>query len=149
MKTRRIFISLLALLMFAIIFSGSALAALCIPSNVTKIPSSVQNKDALASTLSQQNATVNVTIVNFAFTPSNITITNGTTVVWTNKEAFISHSVVSDRKAFNSGTGTFSPIFDSGSLSPGASFEFQFNATGTFNYYCREHPFMHGTVIVT
>ncbi|HXY88495.1 MAG TPA: plastocyanin/azurin family copper-binding protein [Candidatus Acidoferrales bacterium] len=149
MKTRRIFISLMALLMFAIIFSGSALAALCISSNATMIPSAVQNKDARTPTLSQQNETVNVTIVNFAYTPSNITITNGTTVVWTNKEAFISHSVVSDKKIINPDLGTRSPLFNSGSLSPGASFAFQFNTTGTFTYYCAEHPFMRGTVIVT
>ena len=149
MKTRRIFISLMAVSMFAIIFSGSALAALCISSNATTIPSSVQNKDLRTSTLSQQNATVNVTIVNFAYIPSNITITNGTTVVWTNKEAFVSHSVTSDTKVINPETGTRSPIFASGDFGPGASFEFQFNATGTYNYHCGHHSFMRGTVIVT
>ena len=149
MKTRRIFISLMSVLMFAIIFSGSALAALCISSNATKIPSSVQNKDAPTSTLSQQNATVNVTIQRFVYTPSNITITKGTTVVWTNKELFIPHSVISDATVFNFVTGTRSPIFDSGDLGTGASFKFQFNATGTFDYHCGHHHFMRGIVIVT
>ena len=110
---------------------------------------SVVTANAVTPTLSQQSETVNVTIVNFAYTPSNVTVANGTTVVWTNKELFISHSVVSDMKIINPDSGTRSPLFDSGSLSSGASFEFQFNTTGTFTYYCREHPFMRGTVIVT
>jgi len=60
---------------------------------------------------------------------------------------FFPHSVISYTKVYNS--GTFSPAFDSGNLSPGDSFAFQFNATGTFNYHCGRHSFMHGTVIVT
>jgi len=139
----------MAVLMFAIIFFGAALAALCISSNATKIPSSVQNKDARTSTLSQQSETVNVTIQAFCFTPSNMTIMNGTTVVWTNKETFVSHSVTSDTKVVNLETGKRSPLFASGDLGPGASFKFQFNATGTYNYHCGHHPFMRGTVIVT
>jgi len=47
MKTRIIFISVMAVLMIAILISGSALAALYISSNATKIPSGVQSKDAL------------------------------------------------------------------------------------------------------
>ena len=105
--------------------------------------------NAFPSMLSQQNEKDNVTIQNFAYIPSNITVSNGTTVVWTNKEFLISHSVISDKKIINPDSGTRSPMFDSGSLSPGASFAFQFNTTGTFTYYCREHPFMRGTVIVT
>jgi len=147
MKTRMIFSSLMAVLLFAIIISGSALGALYISSNATEISCGVQNKDALASTLSQQNATVNVTIQNFCFNPSNITIANGTTVVWTNKEIIVPHSVISDKKVYNS--GTFGPLFDSGNLSPGASFAFRFNTTGTFNYHCGHHSIMRGTVIVT
>jgi len=146
MKTRMIFISLIAVLTFAIVISGSALGALYIPA---EIPCRVQNKDVLASTLSQQNATVNVTIQNFCFNPSNITVANGTTVVWTNKEIIVPHSVISDTKVFDSGTGTFSPAFNSGNLSPGASFAFQFNKTVTFNYHCGHHSIMRGTVIVT
>ena len=149
MKTRSIFISLIAVLMFAIIFSGSALAALCISSNATKIPSSVQNKDALTSTLTQQNETVNVTLKNFCYDPSNITVANGTTVVWTNKEIFVSHSVTSDTKVIDINSGVSRPLFNSGDLRAGASFKFQFNTTGTFKYHCSHHPFMTGTVIVT
>ena len=149
MKTRMIFISLMAVLLFATIIAGPALGALYISSNATEIPRGAQNKEALASTLAQQNATVNVTIQNFCFNPSNITVANGTTVVWTNKEIIVPHSVISDTKVYNSGTGAFSPAFNSGNLSPGASFAFQFNKTGTFNYHCGHHSIMRGTVIVT
>jgi plastocyanin len=144
-----IFISLMAVLIFTIIISGSAFGALYESSQATKIPCGVQNKDVHASTLSQQNATVNVTIQNLAFNPSNITVANGTTVVWTNNDIFIPHSVISDTKVYNSEAGTFSPAFNSGNLSPGASFAFQFNTTGTFNYHCGHHSLMRGTVIVT
>lgn len=149
MKTRMIFISLIAVLTFAIIISGSALGALYISSNAAEIPCRVQNKDVLASTLSQQNATVNISIQNFAYNPSNITVVNGTTVVWTNKEIIVPHSVISETKVYNSGTGTFSPVFNSGNISPGASFAFRFNTTGTFNYHCGHHSIMRGTVVVT
>ncbi len=80
---------------------------------------------------------VAVTIQNFAFSPSTITVSVGTTVVWTNQDP-IGHTVTSDSGAFDSGT-----------LGQEQSFQFTFNTAGTFAFHCSIHPMMTGKVIVT
>ncbi|MEV5509495.1 cupredoxin domain-containing protein [Streptomyces orinoci] len=75
-----------------------------------------------------------VTIAGFAFSPSTLTVTKGTTVTWTNNDS-VSHTVT--------GSGLNSPT-----LSPGDSYSFTFNSSGTFSYICTIHPSMHGTVVV-
>jgi plastocyanin len=77
-----------------------------------------------------------VTLANFAFSPTTLTVKVGTTVTWTNKDS-TSHTVVSD-------TG----VFDSGNLAPNATYTYVFAKAGTFNYHCSIHPSMKGTVIV-
>jgi plastocyanin len=81
-----------------------------------------------------------VEIKNIAFNPANITISKGTTVIWMqNESSNVVHTVTSD-----------AGIFDSGTLSPGQTFNWTFNETGTFKYHCLIHPtIMLGTVIVT
>lgn len=84
--------------------------------------------------------TAEVEIENVAFNPQNLTVPQGTTVTWTNKEN-VPHTVTSD-------TG----IFDSGNLIQGQNFSHTFNEIGTFTYVCQVHPTlpaMHGTVTVT
>ena len=70
------------------------------------------------------------------FSPSSITVTAGTTVTWTNKDA-VSHTVTSN-------TG----LFDSGTIVSNGTFSRTFPATGTFQYYCTLHPTMTATVVV-
>lgn len=78
-----------------------------------------------------------VSIPGLSFSPSNITITVGQKVTWTNNDN-ISHTVTSTNSAFTS----------SGNLSPGASYEFTFNTAGSYPYHCSIHPAMTGTVTV-
>ncbi|MGW3043035.1 cupredoxin domain-containing protein [Kitasatospora sp. NPDC001159] len=78
-----------------------------------------------------------VTIANYAFSPSTLTVSKGTTVTWTNSDTD-SHTVTS------SGSG---PL-DSGTLNQGASYSYTFTMSGTYDYTCSIHPFMHGTVVV-
>ncbi len=78
---------------------------------------------------------VTIILTNFAFVPEKLTILKGTTVVWTQEDSGISHTVT--------GTG-----FDSGSLSKGQTFSKLFNDAGIFNYGCSIHPSMRGTIIV-
>lgn len=78
-----------------------------------------------------------VTIFNFTFTGSPITINVGDTVTWTNTDA-APHTVTSDTGVFDSGTLT----------SGGGPFSFTFNSAGTFPYHCAIHPFMTGSVVV-
>ncbi len=86
------------------------------------------------------SADVSVTIANFAFMPTPLTIPVGTTVVWTNQDA-ASHTATSDPgSAF---------AFDTGTLAKGQSGKVTFNQVGTFPYHCMIHPNMVATVIVT
>lgn len=77
-----------------------------------------------------------VTIQNFAFSPQTITVAKGTSVTWMNNDS-TSHTVTSD-----------SNLFDSGPISPGATFSFTFNQTGMFPYHCKIHLSMTAQVIV-
>jgi amicyanin len=78
-----------------------------------------------------------VTIANFAYAPSNIQVSVGTTVTWTNQDS-APHTVT-----FKNG------MKDSGLLRQGQSFSYTFTTPGTFDYYCTVHPNMAARVIVT
>ena len=81
-------------------------------------------------------ATSAVTIQNFAFSPTTLTIRAGDTVTWTNRDG-AQHSAF-----FNDGFKT--PV-----LSQGQSASLVFTSAGTFNYVCGIHgAAMPGTVIV-
>jgi plastocyanin len=77
-----------------------------------------------------------VTIDGFAFAPTTLTVSAGTTVTWTNRDEE-PHTVAATDGSFHSpGMGT------------GASFTHTFSTAGTFDYVCSIHPMMHGTVVV-
>lgn len=73
---------------------------------------------------------------NTAFTPATKTITAGTTITWTNKDA-TSHDVAS-----------LTGVFTSPTMGQGATFSYTFTAAGTYNYRCTFHQGMNGTIIV-
>ena len=85
------------------------------------------------------SADVSVTINNFAFNPTPLTVPVGTKVVWTNQQPQVPHTVTSDMPG----------VFDSGTIQSGGTFSFTFMQAGTVTYHCTIHPNMHGTVIVT
>jgi amicyanin len=91
------------------------------------------------SNSSSPNASNKVTITNFSFSPTDITIKKGTTVTWTNNDS-VQHTVTAD-------SGDDGP--KSQPLSSGQTYSFTFSDEGTFNYHCTFHPEMHGTVTVT
>lgn len=70
------------------------------------------------------------------FGPSVITISAGTTITWTNKDA-VTHTVTSDNG-----------LFDSGSITGNSTYSRQFQSAGTYPYHCTPHPSMTATVIV-
>lgn len=78
-----------------------------------------------------------VSINNFAFTPSPVTVTAGSTITWTDNQSGVPHTVSADDGSF-----------DSGRLSTGQTFSMTFNTAGTIAYHCNIHPFMHGTITV-
>jgi plastocyanin len=90
------------------------------------------------STNASQKTSTNVTIEisGFAFVPKTITISEGTTITWVNKDN-VMHTATAD-------DGTF----DSGTIGPGKSWSKEFNKRGTYSYYCAFHPFMKGVIVV-
>jgi plastocyanin len=76
-------------------------------------------------------------IYNMAF-PAKITVKKGATVKWYNKDGY-AHTVTSD-------DGT---TFDSGNMDAGATFSYTANTAGTFDYHCKVHSNMKGTLVVT
>lgn len=86
-------------------------------------------------------ATLQVDVMDSYFTPKNITVTEGDTILWTNKGS-IMHTVTADNGLFNSG-----------SLLSNQTFSQTFNSVGTYPYYCIPHGSpggvgMSGTITV-
>jgi len=86
----------------------------------------------VTSTASQNS----VSIQNYAFSPSTLTIQKGANVTWKNDDS-VQHTVVSD-----------SPAFSSPLLNTGDTYTFQFNSTGTYPYHCSIHTYMTGAITV-
>ena len=80
--------------------------------------------------------TSTIAIEKFAFTPKEITIKPGTTVVWTNHDE-TPHTIATSDKSFASKA-----------MDTGDKFEFTFANEGDFSYFCTLHPFMTGIVHV-
>jgi plastocyanin len=77
-----------------------------------------------------------VIIQNSIFTPSSLTVKQGTRVIWQNQDG-MDHTVTS-----NNG------LFDSGNIRNKGSFSYKFTDMGTYQYHCRLHPQMQGSIIV-
>lgn len=85
---------------------------------------------------------VEVKIQDFKYSPANITVKKGTTVIWTNEDND-GHNVVS-----NTGTIPGGPPAEAPLLGQHQQFSFTYDVVGTFDYHCTPHPFMAGTVTV-
>jgi len=77
-----------------------------------------------------------VSISNFVFSPQVITVTAGTTVVWTNADDD-PHTVTANDKSFHSTA-----------MDTSERFSFTFTRPGEFAYFCSLHPHMTGKVVV-
>ncbi|HEY7219227.1 MAG TPA: plastocyanin/azurin family copper-binding protein [Candidatus Binatia bacterium] len=75
-------------------------------------------------------------MVNFSFTPGEISIGPGESVTWTNDDA-APHGLAYPDGA--KGTDL---------LLPGATFIRHFDRPGTYDYHCSVHPYMTGRVVV-
>jgi plastocyanin len=84
----------------------------------------------------QPAATLTVDVGDEAFEPKSITVQPGTMVTWVNRGQH-PHTV------------SFPDVNrDSGELPPGGVFQAIFPTAGTYNYHCRLHPNLTGTVVV-
>lgn len=102
----------------------------------TTMPSMPSSNDSSSHSASSTNT---VTIDNYAFNPTAITVKKGTTVTWTNKDS-APHTVTES-------DGKDGP--NSGNLATADSYSFTFNTVGTFKYKCSIHASMVGSVTVT
>jgi plastocyanin len=96
-----------------------------------------------SSTQAPQSGTVSVSVIDNNFRPQDITVTKGSTVVWTN-EGRAEHNIVA-----------FGPTpfhVDTKSFPPGSTYAWIAGETGTFRYYCSIHgtatAAMYGSVTV-
>jgi glucose/arabinose dehydrogenase/plastocyanin len=90
-------------------------------------------------------ATVHVDIIDFGFSPQDVTVTVGDTVTWVNTGSY-NHTTTSGTTA---GGPHPDGLWDSGYLSSGASYSHTFTQVGTYPYYCAPHyTHMTGTVTV-
>ena len=94
------------------------------------------DSDGAAPTEAASGA-ANVMIADFEFVAATLEVPAGTTVVWTNGDAF-PHSIVAEDGSFQSPD-----------IASGATFSFTFTEPGTYNYLCGIHPTMRGTIVVT
>jgi plastocyanin len=88
-----------------------------------------------AAAASQQSG-AKISIVNFAFTPAEITIRPGESVTWANDDG-ATHGL----KFHDGAKGT-------DLLLPGATFSRRFDRAATYDYDCAVHPYMTGRVVV-
>ena len=84
----------------------------------------------------QSTATQEIKIDNFSFSPPQLTVALGTTVVWVNNDD-VPHTVVGVHQEFRSKA-----------LDTGDKFSFTFAKAGTFDYFCSVHPMMTGKIVV-
>ena len=77
-----------------------------------------------------------IEIQKFAFTPKEITIAAGTTLVWTNHDETPHTIIASDGS------------FVSKAMDTDDRYEHTFAAAGDYTYFCTLHPYMTGTIHV-
>jgi LPXTG-motif cell wall-anchored protein len=96
-------------------------------------PKPRRSRDAPRATAA---ADTGVTISDFEFAPSSVTVDEGDTVTWTN-DGPTPHSATADDGSF-----------DTGIFNAGQSRSQTFDQAGTFAYFCTPHPNMRGTITV-
>lgn len=107
--------------------------------------SDTTNYDGIQDATGQSSATVDVGVEanggNFGYGPAAIQVDTGTTVTWEWTGEGGTHNVVAEDDAFNSGQAVDDPD---------ETFEYTFDETGTFPYYCVPHESvgMKGAVVV-
>jgi plastocyanin len=87
---------------------------------------------------STETGTVSATMANFAFDPASITASVGDVITWTNNDS-----------APHTATVTSDPTCTTDSLASGATGSLVFNTAGSYEFFCKIHPTMKGTIEVS
>jgi len=90
-----------------------------------------------AQTIDQTLASAIIDVEQFAFSPAALTVTKGSSVTWRNKDDTPHNIVASDHS------------FASPAIDGGESYSHSFDKPGTYQYFCRLHPRMVGSITVT
>ena len=101
----------------------------------TEEPDTTIESEADESSASEAGSTTEVKMGGSTFAPATIDAKVGDTISFANDDQ-IPHTATSNE-------------FDSGTLDPGASFEFTVKKAGTITYLCSFHPGMTGTIKVS
>ncbi|MGY5151824.1 MAG: cupredoxin domain-containing protein [Candidatus Nitrosopumilus sp. bin_6a] len=88
------------------------------------------------------NGNFDVTGAGF-YSPLNLEIPAGTTVTWINDDS-VPHNIQSIGEK-----GKVIQLFNSPPLNTGDKFEFTFEESGVYNYFCSFHPWRVGVVTVS
>lgn len=129
--------TLVAIIVAAVVVIGGVFAIT--HKSDTNNNTSQSSTNSTSSSASQSPASGSIDIKNMMFTPPQISIQKGGTVTWTNNDN-TTHTVIDDL------TNVGGPA--SGDIPPGGTYSFTFNKTGSFQYHCRIHPSMRGTIVV-
>ena len=89
-----------------------------------------------AATVAATAPAATVQIANFAFTPPDLGVAAGTTVIWKNGDD--SPHRISDSKG----------AYASPALDTDDSFAHTFATPGVYRYFCSIHPYMKGKIVV-
>ena len=96
-----------------------------------------------------------VAVENIAFAPATLEVDAGTEVTWTNADANVVHTATSglpgDKGVPGLDNGTRPKpdgVFDGEMDGEDASFSFTFDEPGTYDYFCRVHQSMTGSIVV-
>lgn len=76
------------------------------------------------------------------YIPLNLEVVPGTVVVWVNDDS-VPHTIQSQNEK-----GEIIGLFNSAPLQTGETFEYTFDESGIYNYYCSFHPWRVGIITV-
>lgn len=113
------------------VISGTSIADETVPDT----EQAVRETTMVAAAETAYPVLAEVSITDFTFTPANMTVKKGTTVVWSNMDP-VDHTVTAD-------------TFSSSTIEPGDSYTYTFDTAGEYLYSCAFHPQMTGKIIVT
>lgn len=120
----------------AVVVAALAFGAMVLGSSKNDANTSASSSGEQASSMAVSTNAVD--IKDYAYSPAIIKVKVGTIVTWTNKDA-VDHTV-------SMKDGAEGP--DSELFGRGETYSYAFTRAGKFDYYCKPHPNMLGSVIV-
>ena len=132
--------SKIALIVLAVIVIGGALYGINRGNRLTTDSPNVTSSNITSASQPKEQTvqTTRINIQSYAFTPAAISVSKGSSVVWTNDDT-VAHTIV-ENDSLNGPS--------SQQIEPGQSYSFKFSQSGTFHYHCSLHPDMAGSVSV-